>query len=136
MKLLRLASAACLAVSFALVSPASAAPFASPGAQPPSQSLVIPVHRCHSDVRRAYVPEFGRTATHRHQRNCRPVRVDGGGGGPRDCHRDARRHFVPGYGRVLHRHVGPNCRVRVLRRWDGPGGRDCVRIGPVRYCVY
>ena len=134
MNLLRFASAACLAASFALVSPVSAAPFASPGAQPAGQSLVVPVHRCHSDVRRAYVPEFGRTATHRHQRNCRPVRVDSGN--RRDCHRDARRHVVPGYGRVLHRHVGPNCRVRVLRRWDGHGGRDCVRIGSVRYCVY
>ncbi len=112
MNLLRFASAACLAASFALVSPTSAAPFASPGAQPSGQTLVVPVHRCHSDVRRAFVPEFGRTTTHRHLRNCRPVRVDGGGRS-RDCHRDARRHFVPGYGRVLHRHVGPNCRVRV-----------------------
>ena len=135
MNLLRFASAACLAASFALVSPTSAAPFAPPGVQPSGQTLVVPVHRCHSDVRRAFVPEFGRTTTHRHLRNCRPVRVDSGGR-PRDCHRDARRHFVPGYGRVLHRHVGPNCRVRVLRRWNGPGGRDCVRIGPVRYCVF
>lgn len=134
MNLFRLASAACLAASFAFVSPAGAAPLAAPGVQPSGQNLVVPVRGCHSDVRRHYVPQFGRTATHRHRRDCRPVRVDGGD--RRDCHRDARRHFVPGYGRVLHRHVGPNCRVRVLRRWDGPGGRDCVRVGPVRYCVY
>jgi hypothetical protein len=133
MKLPRFVSAACLAAGFAHASPASAAPFAAPGAQPSGETLVVPVHRCNADVRRAYVPEFGRTATHRHLRNCRPVRVDGGS---RDCHRDARRHFVPGYGRVVHRHVGPNCRVRVLRRFDGPGGRECAWIGPIRYCVY
>lgn len=134
MKLLRFASAACLAMSFAVVSPASAAPFAAPGAQPSGQNLVVPVHRCHADVRRAYVPEFGRTATHRHRRDCRPVRVDGGGG--RDCHRDVRRHFVPGYGRVVHRHVGPNCRIRIFRRYDRPGGRECIFLGPIRYCIY
>lgn len=133
MKILRLASAAILATGFALSS-ASAAPTASTGHRPSGQSLVVPAHYCHSDVRRAYVPQFGRTATHRHLRNCRPVRVDSGG--RRDCHRDARRHYVPGYGRVVHRHVGSNCRVRILRRWDGPGGRDCVRIGPIRYCIY
>jgi hypothetical protein len=132
MNLLRFAWAACLAACFALVSPAGAAPFAAPGTQPSGQNLVVPVHACHSNVRRAYVPQFGRTVTHRHLRNCRPVRVDGGGPA-RDCHRDARRHFVPGYGRVVHRHVGSNCRVRVLRRYDR-GGRNCVQIGPIRYC--
>ena len=131
MNLLRLVSAACLAAGLSVISPASAAPLAAPGAQPSGQTLVSPVHYCHSDVRRGYVPQFGRTATHRHQRDCRPVRVDGSG--PRDCHRDARRHFVPGYGRVVHRHVGSSCRVRVLRRYDR-GGRNCVQIGPVRYC--
>jgi hypothetical protein len=134
MSLLRFASAACLAASFALVSPAYAAPFASPGTQPSGQTLITPVHACHSSVRRAYVPQFGRSATHRHLRNCRPVRVDAGGG--RDCHRHARRHFVPGYGRVVHRHVGLNCRIRIFRRYDRPGGRECVRIGALRYCVY
>jgi hypothetical protein len=133
MSLLRIASAACLAASFAFVSPSGAAPFAAPAIQPSGENLVVPVRGCHADVRRHYVPEFGRTVTHRHRRDCRPVRVDSG---PRDCHREARRHYVPGYGRVVHRHVGPNCRVRILRRWDGPGGRDCVRIGPIRYCVY
>lgn len=133
MNLLRFASAALLATGFAFSS-ASAAPVVAPGSQPSSETLVTPVRGCHSDVRRHYVPEFGRTVTHRHLRNCRPVRVDGGGS--RDCHRDARRHFVPGYGRVVHRHVGPNCRIRILRRWDGPGGRECVRIGPIRYCVF
>jgi hypothetical protein len=92
---------------------------------------VIPVGGCHADVRRHYVREFGRTVTHHHQRNCRPVRADAGG--RRDCHRDARRHFVPGYGRVVHRHVGSNCRIRILRRYDN-GGRNCVQIGPTRYC--
>jgi hypothetical protein len=134
MNLFRLASAACLAASFAFVSPASALPSGSPGAQPKGQTLITPVRGCHSDVRRHYVPEFGRTTTHRHRRNCQPVRVDGGGG-PRDCHRDVRRHYVPGYGRVVHRHVGPNCRVRVFRRYDRPGGRDCIFLGPIRYCV-
>jgi hypothetical protein len=134
MNLLRFASAAILATGFAFSS-ASAAPTVSPGSQPSGQNLVVPVHACHSNVRRAYVPEFGRTVTHRHLRNCRPVRVDGGGG-PRDCHRDVQRHYVPGYGRVVHRHVGSNCRVRVYRRYDRPGGRECVRIGPIRYCIY
>lgn len=132
MNLFRFASAACLAASLSFISPVNAAPFAAPGAQPAGQNLVVKANGCHSDVRRAYVPEFGRTVTHRHQRNCRPVRVDGGGG-PRDCHREARRHFVPGYGRVVHRHVGSNCRVRILRRYDR-GGRDCVQLGPIRYC--
>ena len=131
MNLIRIASAACLAASFAFMSPAGAAPFAAPGAQPSGTNLVVPVRGCHSDVRRHYVPEFGRTVTHRHRRNCRPVRISGDG--PRDCHRNARRHFVPGYGRVVHRHVGRNCRVRVLRRYDR-GGRNCIRIGPIRYC--
>ena len=130
MKLFRFASAACLAASFAFLSPAGAAPFAAPGAQPSGPNLVVPVRGCHADVRRHYVPEFARTATHRHRRNCWPVRVDRD---RRDCHRDARRHYVPGYGRVVHRHVGSNCRVRVLRRYDR-GGRDCIRIGPIRYC--
>ena len=91
------------------------------------------VNGCHSDVRRGYVREFGRTTVHRHQRNCRPVRVSAGS---RDCHRDTRRHFLPQYGgTVVHRHVGSNCRVRVLRRHYGTGGRDCVQFGPIRYCV-
>ena len=132
MKLFRFASAACLAASLSFISPAGAAPFASPGAQPSGPNLVVPVRGCHSDVRRHYVPEFGRTATHRHRRDCRPVRVDRDRD-RRDCHRDARRHYVPGYGRVVHRHVGSNCRVRVLRRYDR-GGRNCIRIGPIRYC--
>lgn len=132
MNLFRFASAACLAASFAFVSPAGATPFAAPAAKPSGQTLVVPVRGCHSDVRRHYVPEFGRTATHRHRRNCRPVRVDRDRD-RRDCHRNARRHFVPGHGRIVHRHVGPNCRVRVLRRYDR-GGRNCVRLGPIRYC--
>ena len=131
---LRLAFATCLAASFSLMSPVGAAPLAAPDAQPTAQTMVVPVGGCHADVRRHYVPEYGRTATHRHRRDCRPVRDDNGwGGGGRDCHREARRHYVPGYGRVVHRHVGSNCRVRVLRRHDH-GGRNCVQIGPIRYC--
>ena len=134
MKILSMASAAIMAASLAFVVPAGAAPAVNPGLQAPA-SLVVPVRGCHSDVRRHYVPEFGRTVPHRHRRDCRPVRVDSGGpgNGPRDCHRDARRHYVPGLGRVVHRHVGPDCRVRVLRRYD-QGGRNCIQIGPVRYC--
>ena len=134
MKLLGIASAACLAAVFT-VSSAMAAPLVSPGAQPSGQTLVMPVSGCHSDVRRHYVPEFGRTVTHRHLRDCRPVRADSGGVA-RDCHSDVRRHYVPGYGWVVHRHVGSNCRIRVFRRYDQPGGRECTRIGPIRYCIY
>lgn len=135
MNFLRIAAAACMAAGIAISVPATAAPLGPPSANPASgKSLVVPARGCHSDVRRHYVPEYGRTATHRHRRDCRPVRVDGGGS--RDCHRDVRRHYVPGYGRVVHRHVGSNCRVRVFRRYDRPGGRECIWIGPVRYCIY
>jgi hypothetical protein len=57
----------------------------------------------------------------------------------RDCHRRADRHWVRGYGRVLHRHVGPRCRVQILRprgHWHR-GDRDrlhCFRIGSVEVC--
>ena len=135
MKIFRFASAACLATSFAFVSPAAAAPYASPASPQiaPAQNLVVPVRGCHSNVRRDYVPEVGRTIRHFHRRNCRPIRVDND---PprRDCHRNARRHRIPGYGgSVVHRHVGPNCRIRILRRYDR-GGRNCVTFGPIRYC--
>ena len=133
MNLLRFVWAACLAAGFGL-SPVSAAPFPDPGSQPSGESLVVPVHGCHADVRRGFVNEFGRTVNHRHQRSCRPVRVTGGSA--RDCHRDVRRHWVRGYGNVLHRHVGPNCRVQVFRRFDRPGGRDCIWIGRVRFCAF
>jgi len=133
MKLLRIVSAACLAAAFAFVPASGAAPLVAPAVQPTGDNLVVQVRGCHSDIRRHHVPEFGRSVNHRHQRDCRPVRVTGDGGGKRDCHREARRHVVPGHGRVVHRHVGPDCRVRVLRRHDR-GGRDCVQIGPIRYC--
>jgi hypothetical protein len=57
----------------------------------------------------------------------------------RDCHRRPDRHWVRGYGRVLHRHVGPRCRVQILRprgHWHR-GDRDrlvCFRIGGVEVC--
>lgn len=135
MHLPRLAFAACLAASFSFITPVSAAPLSAPaGPQSSAPNVVVPVGGCHADVRRHYVPEYGRSVNHRHRRDCRPVRVEGGGGGGgRDCHREARRHFVPGIGSVVHRHVGPDCRVRVLRRYDS-GGRNCVQIGPIRYC--
>ena len=134
MKLLRLVSAACLVAAFT-VSSAMTAPLASPGTQASGQTLVMPASACHADIRRHYVPEFGRSVTHRHLRDCRPVRVDSGGGA-RDCHNDVRRHFVPGYGMVVHRHVGSNCRIRIFRRYDRPGGRECIWLGPIRYCIY
>ena len=137
MKFLRFASAACLAASFAFVSPAAAAPYAAPGSPQvaPVQNLVVPVGGCHRNVRRAYVPEVGRTISHFHRGpNCRPIRVETS---PvrRDCHRNTQRHRLPDYGgQVVHRHVGPNCRPQILRRFDR-GGRDCVTFGPIRYCI-
>ncbi len=137
MKFLRIAGAAVLTAGFVLSTPLGAAPLGPSAPELESNSLVTEVSGCHSDVRRHYVPEFGRTATHRHLRNCRPVRVDAGPPPQqRDCHRDVRRHYVPGYGRVVHRHVGSNCRIRIFQRYDGrPGGRECVQIGPIRYCI-
>jgi hypothetical protein len=135
MKILRFAAAAFLAASFASVSPAATAPYAAPASPQvaPVQNLVVPVNGCHAEDRRGYVPEFGRTVRHFHRRNCRPVRSDDRPS-QRDCHRNAQRHRIPGYGgSVVHRHVGPNCRIQVLRRYDR-GGRNCVTIGPIRYC--
>ncbi len=131
MKIPSLVSAALFSAVVAFVSPGMAAPLGTMDALPKAGAPVTLVSGCHSDVRRHYVPEFGRSVSHRHQRNCRPVRVNGNNA--RDCHRDARRHFVPGYGRVVHRHVGSSCRVRILHRYDR-GGRNCVQIGPIRYC--
>lgn len=67
---------------------------------------------CHADVRRHYVPEYGRPVTHYHDRRCLPVRA---GDAPvlRDCHRDVRQHRIRGE-LVWHRHVGPNCAVRIV----------------------
>jgi hypothetical protein len=53
---------------------------------------------------------------------------------PRHCHRSAQRHWVRGYGRVLHRHVGPWCRVQVVRRHHHRDRGDCIKIGDVRIC--
>ena len=72
---LRLAFVACLAASFSLMSPVGAAPLAAPDAQPTAQTMVVPVGGCHADVRRHYVPEYGRTATHRHRRYAAPGAV-------------------------------------------------------------
>lgn len=136
MKFFRFASAACIAASFAFVSPAGAAPYAGQGPLEvtPGESLVVQVRGCHRNVRRHYVPEVGRTLSHFHRgRNCRPIRVASPGRG--DCHRNVRRHYLPQYGgSVVHRHVGPNCRIRTLRRYDRGGDDFCVHIGPIRYC--
>ncbi len=80
-----------------------------------AEPLVIQIRGCHADVRRHYVPQYGRTVTHYHRRDCRPVRVGGGVPPSRDCHRDVRTHRINGV-LVRHRHVGPNCRVRVAGR--------------------
>lgn len=136
MKILRAINAFCLAAGL-LAGPAAAAPVNSMPAY--DGGLVTQVRGCHPNVRRHYVPEFGRNAWHFHRRNCRPVRAaNPGGGGGRDCHRDVRRHVVPGYGRVTHRHVGPNCRVRVYRQYRPglPRPGNCIQIGPIRYCEY
>ena len=54
---------------------------------------------------------------------------------PRDCHRSVQRHRVGRYGKVWHRHVGPYCRVQVVRRGHHRDrDRDCIRIGDVRVC--
>ena len=138
--------AAALALSIASAAPLTASA-AQPGQSPAlSEGLLVNVSGCHRDVERHYVPEFGRRARHYHRgRNCRPVRVDGPGGGPGfipgpprppvDCHRDARRHYLPEYGRsVVHRHVGDSCRPRILRRSESFRPGACVSIGPVTFC--
>ena len=97
----------------ALTGLANAGPTA-PRASTASESLVVRARGCHADVRRHYVPEYGRTVWHYHNRRCVPIRATGG---PviRDCHRDVRLHRIRGV-LVWHRHVGPNCTVRVVRR--------------------
>ena len=95
---------------------------------------------CHADVRRHYLPEYGRRVWHRHRQNCRVVivdREDDYDDRPRDCHREVRRHYLPEYGRSLyHRHVGDRCRVRIFERYEGdyPRGRNCMKLGPVTLC--
>jgi hypothetical protein len=51
----------------------------------------------------------------------------------RHCHRDVRRHYHRVIGRsAWHRHIGPFCRVRVVRRHRDLDG--CIRIGDLRIC--
>jgi hypothetical protein len=58
----------------------------------------------------------------------------------RDCHRRPERHYLRDYGRrVLHRHVGPRCRVDVLRPRRDFDRRDhdrleCLWVGGVQVC--
>jgi hypothetical protein len=95
---------------------------------------------CHANVRRHYLPEYGRQVWHRHRaESCRVVvidRDDDYDDRPRDCHRDVRRHYLPQYGRsVYHKHVGESCRIRVYNPYDNGGpGRNCVKIGPITLC--
>ncbi|MFI0845453.1 hypothetical protein [Mesorhizobium sp. IMUNJ 23232] len=97
----------------ALSGAASAGPAMAP-APAAGESLVVQVRGCHADVRRHYVPEYGRAVWHYHNRRCVPIRA---GGEPiiRDCHRDVRLHRIRGV-LVWHRHVGPSCAVRVVSR--------------------
>ena len=106
----------------------------------PGDGLVTKVQvDCHADVRRHFLPEYGRRIWHRHrQSNCRVVLVDPEfEERPVDCHRDVRRHYLPEYGRsIYHKHVGESCRVRVYNPYDDgrSGRRDCIRLGPVLVC--
>ncbi|QPC88410.1 hypothetical protein GA830_17850 [Mesorhizobium sp. NBSH29] len=111
-KLTNALHALCMGAGIMFAAPALAAPVVPSPAY--DAGLVVQVRGCHSNVQRHRVREFGRTLSHRHLRNCRPVRVTPAR--PRDCHRDVRRHQIPGYrGRVVHRHVGPRCIARIYR---------------------
>jgi hypothetical protein len=137
MKSIKALGAALLALSFATGS----APAMPQAPVPDGNGLVTNVQvDCHADVRRHYLPEYGRRVWHRHrQSNCRVViidREDDYDDRPRDCHRDVRRHYLPEYGRsVYHKHVGERCRIRVYYPYDnGGGGRNCIRLGIVTLC--
>lgn len=52
-----------------------------------------------------------------------------------DCHRSPERHVVKGYGRVLHRHVGPNCRVQLLKQSKKRLNNNCIRLGDFWLCT-
>ncbi|MER2533750.1 MAG: hypothetical protein ABTQ31_01130 [Rhizobiaceae bacterium] len=134
---LRMMGGMLVAAGLCLSAPAGAAPAIDPPSAEPLP--LVNVGGCHSDVRRHYVPEFGRTEWHRHrQPGCRPVRADPPSqAAPRDCHRDVRRHYLPQYGRsVAHRHVGESCRARVYREYSGRPrpDRSCVQLGPIYFC--
>jgi hypothetical protein len=136
MKSIKAAGAALLALSFT----AGAAPAMPQIAVPDGNGLVTTVQMdCHPDVRRHFLPEYGRKVRHRHrQSSCRVVIVEEEEFVVRDCHRDVRRHYLPEYGRsVYHRHVGERCRVRIYRPRDEGyygSGKTCLKIGPVTVC--
>ena len=131
-------------ISAVLLLSAVAAGAATATPQPPapqSDGLVTRVQvDCHADVRRHYLPQYGRQVWHRHrQSNCRVIvvdREDRHDNRRRDCHRDVRNHYLPEYGRRLyHRHVGEHCRVRIYERYDdNRRGRNCVKLGPLTLC--
>lgn len=138
MKLIGIAGAALLALGIG--SGTAAAMPKTPTVEGDGLATKVQVD-CHADVRRHYVPEYGRRVWHRHrQSNCRVVIVDREDDyydeRPRDCHRDVRRHYLPEYGRsVYHKHVGERCRIRVYNpRQGGGGGASCIKIGPLTLC--
>ena len=137
MKPIRTVSAALLALS--VVTGTAAAMPQTPAVE--GDGLVTKVQvDCHGDVRRHYLPEYGRRVWHRHrQSSCRVViidRDDDYDDRPRDCHRDVRSHYLPEYGRrVYHKHVGDSCRIRVYNRHQGGGsGQSCIKLGPITVC--
>lgn len=94
---------------------------------------------CHQDVRRHFLPEYGRRVWHRHrQSDCKVVLADPDDADDnlRDCHRDVRKHYLPEYGRSLyHRHVGERCGISVYNEYkDTQPGKPCLRIGPLTLC--
>ncbi|WP_442582669.1 hypothetical protein ACSBOB_12275 [Mesorhizobium sp. ASY16-5R] len=106
-----LVAAAMLLPALGSATAGPAAPFVPDTGEP----AVIPAGGCHADVRRHYVPEYGRPVRHYHNRDCFPIRASGGGAVIADCHRDVRLHRIRGV-QVWHRHVGRDCAVRVVSR--------------------
>jgi hypothetical protein len=138
MKSIRAVSAALIVLS---VGAGTAVAMPQSPVVPDGNSLVTNVQvDCHADVRRHYLPEYGRRVWHRHrQSSCRVVivdREDDYDDRPRDCHREVRRHYLPEYGRSLyHRHVGERCRIKIFDEYRGNGDRrDCVKLGPIVLC--
>ena len=140
MRITHILAAAGLALAAALSGAAASAASAPLAADPVGNPGIILVQRddCHENVRRHYLPEYGRRVEHYHRgRSCRAVIVeDEGYDEPRDCHRDPQRHYVRELGRsVWHRHVGPRCRVDTMREYRGDRRDEgCVRAGPVTIC--
>jgi hypothetical protein len=137
MKTIRAVGAALIALVMGMTGPALAMPQTQ---AVEGDGLVTKIQvDCHADVRRHYLPEYGRRMWHRHrQSSCRVVIIeeeDDYDDRPRDCHRDVRRHYLPEYGRsVYHKHIGERCRIRVYNPYDRPSGRNCVKLGIITLC--